>query len=53
MLVVSKNDSVGMPYSGEPISSVGEVRRVAAARKAGDLDVRAGLAAGGFRPHAR
>ena len=22
MLVVSKNDSVGMPYSGEPISSV-------------------------------
>ena len=22
MLVVSKNDSVGMPYNGEPISSV-------------------------------
>ena len=30
----------------------GEVRRVAAAGKAGDLDVGAGLAAGGFRPHA-
>ena len=30
----------------------GEVRRIAAAGEAGDLDVGAGLAAGGFRPHA-
>src|SRR6185312_7785132 len=31
---------------------VGVERRVAAAREAGDLDVRAGLAAGGLGPHA-